>query len=404
MRWQFADSSIAEEATHRGDMLGRIDAWWTAFAARAGDLDAAFSRRGDLDIPAFMARHLQAVDPRICWEFGRSLRGTGHRLVITPESQRQLRPVVQTLLERAPALAGWEFYPYRPPESVEMAHVTVSARCGGMTAPDAEIRLTRGKGNRIDLTFCSAAFEPGSGPAAYAAFVFAETLLGEEALDKWVGAVDAVPAPRSGLMSKLFGKGGGGREGGLFLPLDRAKPTFDAVVSALRDQLPDRPLHEMNLTGSGAAWTSFEVKPQEGHADSGRDDIFIGSSAAFGLTEAAAGPGFHSGRFSRFGETFCYLKLRHEGIPRDRWVDFRAAFEDALEPALRRSKAGCVYATATGLTSSYIDLAVSDLPGAIDTIRAVLRPLDVTKQSWLCSSTRSAPTNGSAFGTKRHRR
>jgi hypothetical protein len=142
MRWTYADSNNGAEATRQAETLRRIDAWWSALAAHTADLDAAFSRRGSFDIPAFMDRHLHAVDRRLCWEFGGAIRGAGHRLVITPEGDRQLRPMVKTLLDRAPALPGWEFYPYRPPESVEMAHQMVKARGGGFSAPDAQVRIT----------------------------------------------------------------------------------------------------------------------------------------------------------------------------------------------------------------------------------------------------------------------
>jgi hypothetical protein len=233
----------------------------------------------------------------------------------------------------------------------------------------------------------SSAFGPEPRASGNAAFVFTETLLGEEALDKWVGMVGAEPLPRGGLVARVFGKGNGGRDGGSFLPLDRAKPTFDAVVSAVLEQLPDRPLHEMNLTGPGTPWTGYELpRPEgqpEGQSEAYRNDVFIGSTAAFELTRAAAGGAFHSGRFSRFGETFCYLKLRHDDVPRSGWVDFRASFEDALDPTLRRAKAGCVYSNATGLASSYIDLALADVPRGIETIRQTLRPLGAPKQSWL---------------------
>ena len=62
----------------------------------------------------WMHRQLGAVDERIMWEFGPS--EGGHRLVLTPEVHRNLRPMVETMLERAPRLPGWSYAPYRPPE------------------------------------------------------------------------------------------------------------------------------------------------------------------------------------------------------------------------------------------------------------------------------------------------
>jgi hypothetical protein len=67
-----------------------------------------------------MVDTLQAIHPSLMWEYGSAMRQPGHRLVITPESRRFLRPMVRTILERAPKIAGWEFYPYRLAETAEL--------------------------------------------------------------------------------------------------------------------------------------------------------------------------------------------------------------------------------------------------------------------------------------------
>src|SRR5262245_26245366 len=113
-RWKFLDPSLPEEAAHQRSLLTKIEDWWTAFAGRTQRLDDLFKQKNQWDLPAWMGRHLQAIHPRLMWEYGPALRGKGHRLVITPESARQLRPLTDAIIERAPRLKGWEFYPYRP--------------------------------------------------------------------------------------------------------------------------------------------------------------------------------------------------------------------------------------------------------------------------------------------------
>jgi hypothetical protein len=146
MRWRFVDPSQPAEVAAKERMLRNIDGWWAEFARRAPDLEPVFKRELTLDLPAWMQEHLGAVDDRFCWEFGPSLRGQGHRLAITPESNSQLRPLLATLLERAPALADWEFYPYRPRESVAEARRTVETRVGGQY-PDLRARVGRAPHN-----------------------------------------------------------------------------------------------------------------------------------------------------------------------------------------------------------------------------------------------------------------
>jgi hypothetical protein len=379
MRWQFHDGADPAEAARRADVTARIDAWWRAFDQHAADLEAACRGKASFDIPAFMAQHLHAVDDSLCWEYGPALRGDGFRLVITPEGRHELRPMVATLLQRAPTRPGWEFYAYRLPESVDIAQRMVQARFN-VAAPDAQVRLSRGRDNRVDAVFRAESFRDNE-RAKHVAFVLAENLFGEESLDHWVGAVEAEAPPRQGLFSKVLGRKDG--DGGRFLPLDRAKPTLDALVAAIRDQLPDRPLHQLNLTGPEHQWTSYSLQPPEQPSDAGRDDLVFGSTAFMDLTRAAANPGFHSGRFSRHGETFCYLKLDHRDVPREQWVEFRGRFEDAIEPELRRTATGALFSAATGTMFSYIDLALTNVEQAMQTIRQALRPLDAPRNTWL---------------------
>src|SRR5689334_10037199 len=111
MRWLFPDLNDSEEAAQVRQTMQAIEHWWQVFAAKAGDFDKLLRRSADLT--QFMEETLQAIHPSLMWEFGPAVRTKGHRLVITPETERWLRPLVRTILHRAPKIEGWEFYPYR---------------------------------------------------------------------------------------------------------------------------------------------------------------------------------------------------------------------------------------------------------------------------------------------------
>lgn len=374
MRWLFHDPNDLQEAAQRRDLVQRMDAWWAEFVRRLDDICASLKDKGRLDLPTWMHAHLLAVDDRLCWEYGPAAQGEGYRLVITPEADHELRPVVNTLLERAPHLAGWEFYPYRLAESVEVAHLTVEARVK-LKIPDARVSVARGADHRVDVTFRSSAFAGvPEEQADHAAFVATETLLGEEALDRWVGVVEA---ERQGHDERRATRGER-----RFLPLERLKSTFKSVVAATLDQLPPRPLHDLDLTGS-YPWSGYKREAPEQSEYADREDVFIGNTALVDVMHASARPGFFSGRFSRFGETFAYLKIGRANVPQKQWVEFRSRFEDAIEPALRAARAGCIYGAATGVTYSYIDLALTNVPRGVELMREVLRPLSVPRNSWL---------------------
>src|SRR4029453_14791094 len=102
MRWLFPDLTDPQEAAQAREKMQAIERWWQAFQAKATDIGALFSRKSEGDLPRFMEDTLRAIHPRLMWEFGPAVRQQGHRLVITPESQRWLRPLVRTILQRAP--------------------------------------------------------------------------------------------------------------------------------------------------------------------------------------------------------------------------------------------------------------------------------------------------------------
>ena len=109
MRWLFFDASDPEAVAEHRATVGRIDAFWTAFKATHGEISASFAPDSTWDLPQWMSDNLQAISPDLMWEYGPALRCDGHRLVITPESDKRLRPMTEAILARAPELPGWEF-------------------------------------------------------------------------------------------------------------------------------------------------------------------------------------------------------------------------------------------------------------------------------------------------------
>jgi hypothetical protein len=88
---------------------------------------------------------------------------------------------------------------------------------------------------------------------------------------------------------------------------------------------------------------------------------------------------FHSERFSKCGETFCYVKLDgKDGLDEEKFPD-KAAIEDALDEVLRPRRLGCHIGGGTGLRYSYIDLALTDVQQGLDAVRRRLREGNVPK-------------------------
>jgi hypothetical protein len=388
-RWRFADESIASERAARDRTVALIDAWWDTFRARTDDLSALFSRKQQWDLPGWMADHLQAVDPSLMWEYGPAVRAKGHRLVITPESAHHLRPLVATLLERAPAIPGWEFYGYRLAEDLASAQQTVEARTRG-DLEGVEVRVQRGESNLIELRFRSPrAKKPGDDPARHDAFVATETLLGEELMDRWIGAIEVEPTSAAGrAQSRWFGKKAA-PTGDPFVALDQLKPTVERAIAAVRDSLAAEPHHVWTRTET-VSWQLLKIDTDQAasRATDGdwveQRDLFVAKTAHLAQWKAAhVHPAFYDERFSRCGEIFAYVKLDgSQGLDEEKFAD-KAEIEDALDAVLTPGKLGCQIGGGTGLRYSYVDLALTDLEAGIAAVRARLREGNVPRRSWI---------------------
>jgi hypothetical protein len=369
MRWLYADPRNPEEAAFVKEKLAAIDRWWQAFQGQASHLEKIFKQRTtSFDLPRFMEDHLQVIDESLMWEFGQALRQPGQRLVITPESQRHLRPLVRTLLERAPKLPGWEFYAYRPAESAEMVADAVKARVG-TKVEDVLVEASLGRAHKVNLHYTFPKPKKlDEETASQAAFVATETLMGEQVLDTWIGEIGlsesaASPSPRA-------------------LDLPRAQATVAAVIRGVLDQLPAVPRQSIV---QGQEWKSVELEPPEEADDyEGRSDVVVATIQDVELFEAIhCGLPFSSTCFSKVGETFCYLKLDGAELDSSKIVDFRAAIEEAINPALLDAKAGCVIGGGSGLRYAYIDLALTDIKRATPVLRQILAEKEVPARSWL---------------------
>ena len=372
-RWRFTDPS---ESFERETLLAKVDAWWRAFAAKADAIDGHFTRSVEIDIPSLMRESLQAVDPRLMWEFGPALKKDGHRLVITPESERTLRPLVDALLKRAPELPRWEFYPYRMPDPIDHALATVQGRTQ-VDFAGTRVRLLKGEDSRIGLEFHSPACRhPEDARTDGAGFVAAESILGEETLDTWIGGVRTVPLRKPGFLGRLAGR----KEDADLLPLESLKAEVEGRIEEALARLPDSPRYLLDR--EKGTYTMYKLEPKEREDE--RFDLYVAMSDFPEFFQAAHGPGiFSSRRLSRFDETFCYLKIDSRDVPKDEKIDFREGFDAALSAALRPAEAGGPIGGGTGLYYSYIDLALLDVDAALPILTRVLRERGAPARSWL---------------------
>ena len=368
MRWLFADPNNEEEAAQVKETVAAIDRWWEAFQKKAPTLEKLVTGNSKMNLAKFMEDTLQAIHPSLMWEYGPAVHQEGNRLVITPESRRFLRPMVRTILERAPKMAGWEFYPYRLAETLEVAILTVKSRVG-VDITGALVDASVAPGRKVDLDF---AFpnqpELDEETAMQAAFVATETLMGEQVLDTWIGTIGLMDGePISGTRP---------------VPLERTQATVATLIRGCLDHLPKERTQDISVEDG---WATVKLdRPEEADDYPGRSDLMTAATHNVELFQAFhSGQAFSSACHSKLHEMFCYLKLDAAEIAGGQIVEFRSQFEEALNPALVAAGIGGCIGGGSGLRYAYIDLALTDIKRAAPIIRKTLSEHGAPLRSWL---------------------
>lgn len=320
-----------------------------------------FSLGAAFDLVAFMHEHLGAVDPRLMWEFGPAVAGGRHRLVLTPETDRHLRPLTDAILAAAPSGTGFEFYSGRLAEPMDHAMATVQGRTGlSVEGWGLAVRATEALG--LEFQVVPRREQLTSDRINEAAWVAVESLLGEAFLDPYCDDVTV------------------SSEEAAAVPFASAAPEAHALLAGVRERgLPNAPLFEF---GDSLKWTLFKLSPAKAEEYPSQLDLFVARTVHVPMWRRAHSGIFFSKRFSRFNETFCYLKLDGKDAALEGFAD-KAAIEDALAAAFAGTGLGAVIGGGTGFRYSYIDLALIDVEKSIPLLRETLQRGRVAKRSWL---------------------
>jgi len=170
-------------------------AWWPANRDRLSGAIAT----GAFD-PALITdigRAVSTIHPAIGWELspGRSAK---HAFCISPEGDPELRPATLTWLASAPPTdATWEFY-----ASKQAAPSLSGLKIGDATFDLGEMRAIASWDSvrqREDVRLWHPGF-PGvpEGVRIQIGFIFLDKLLGEDAVERWIGEIDMLGDPTGG--------------------------------------------------------------------------------------------------------------------------------------------------------------------------------------------------------------
>ena len=154
-------------------------------------------------------------------------------------------------------------------------------------------------------------------------------------------------------------------------------------MAELRGQLPAEPWVRRPPAADGKVHFSVvELKPQAADDYVAQADSAVGSTQDVALWKAQhLGVPFRDRRFSRAGETYCYLKMDGSQVPDD--FPDRGEIEEALLDVLEEPGLGVSIGGGTGLLYSYIELALTDVARAMAAMRPILQAKQLPRRSWL---------------------
>lgn len=373
MRWRFADQNNQAEASYRLRMTEKFDNFWRSFEANIEKIDSENVNKRVL----WVTKELPKVHKDFMWEFSPKIDNVC-RFAITPDGNFYLHPMIASMLERAPKVEGFNFMPYRSPVEAENVTDLVTGRTGEWVN-DLRIQATVNDRNAIDLEFISTEFG-GEDSERYInyCFILCEVILGQQILEEWIGELTPrVFKPQPMRLFRSFLKGRDAATNTIDISNFRSTIN-DLLQSKIISKLPEKPLWQIDskiLDKSGGLLEFTNEGSRRVTCSSVTPNVILGA-----LSNPRC---FTSNRFSRFEETFCYLKIDESGVQDVENSLDRGEMENAFDAALKKAGVGCVTGGGWGPVYNFIDLALVDVESAIPVLREVAEQIELPKLSWL---------------------
>lgn len=166
-------------------------AWWEGARPRVQEALGSGRFENDAALQDELSSHVHAIDDALAWELGG--RDGEWSLVLSPEGQFPKRRITERWVRAAPTHAGWR---YRPSREGSGEALGMTLRTSGHDIAFAQLRFaveTDDTRRRVHLRVWHPAFASvDEQVGARIAFLALDALLGEDAVETWVGEVNPV--------------------------------------------------------------------------------------------------------------------------------------------------------------------------------------------------------------------
>ena len=169
--------------------------WWPRVRPR---VEAAIAGGAWADLPTEVGARVSAIDPGLQWEFAKGGRAT-HAVVVCAAGRAELRATAARWLAAAPPVdATWEYHTARQPDPAALrADLEIDGH--RLHLPDIRFGFTEdGERGEVHVVchhpvFAGIPKEAGT----RITFLALDWLLGEDAVERWVGGIDTATDPPS---------------------------------------------------------------------------------------------------------------------------------------------------------------------------------------------------------------
>ena len=171
------------------EAVGAFWRWWSV--AGAGLITAAVMSGVYVDVPEIISAMVMAIHPQLRWETGPGTRSR-HRLCVSGGGDPRLRVLAERWRRAAPpATESWEFAAARQPQP-DLPGVTLEGLAQPVDLALARIAVDWDDRRALtELTVFHPAFtRMGANDCRHAARLLVDWLLGEDDVQRWVGAIN----------------------------------------------------------------------------------------------------------------------------------------------------------------------------------------------------------------------
>ena len=169
--------------------------WWPG--ARDGIAKAIVTGAFDNRIVNDISKHVQRVHPGMAWELQPGTQAA-HAFCLSSEGDPEPRQVALRWLERAPQPdATWEYHASKQPAKTLM---TLMVAGGQFDLEEMRASTAWDATRDASTSVCGTPASPRcpEDVRIQAAFLFLDHLLGEDGVERWIGAIELFEAPTGG--------------------------------------------------------------------------------------------------------------------------------------------------------------------------------------------------------------